>query len=156
MSDDGGGMPDFAERLNHLFHTVPGPGGQGSWSNEQAAAELARLGTPMSGAYLSQLRHAKRLNPSARSVGALAVLFDVPVTYFYDRATADRIDHDLPTLPAVRDPGVRAIAVRVHGLSLPSQACVRGVVERLRTLEGLPDVADPVDFDKPEPPVGSG
>ena len=117
MGDSDGGMPDLAERLNHLFATVPRPDRQGYWTNEQAAAELARLGTPMSHAYLSQLRTGKRDNPSARHLAAIAELFAVPMEYFFNTEIADKIDADLRLLAAIRDSGVKGVALRAHGAS---------------------------------------
>lgn len=154
MVDNDGGMPNFAELLDHLFKTVPGPGGKGHWSNEQAAAELARLGTPMSGAYLSQLRHGKRLNPSARSVGALATLFAVPVTYFYEIETAEKINKDLRLLSAIRDSNVESLALRARGLSPKAIDNLKGIIDHIRELERLPEEEDPADAVEQEPSSG--
>lgn len=153
MGDGDGGMPDLAERLNHLFRTVPRPGGRAMWTNEQAAAALTQQGTPMSGAYLSQLRTGKRDNPSARALGAIAALFAVPVTYFYDAETAAKIDNDLKLLSAIRDSDVLAIAQRAHGLSPEALASVKGIIDHIRTLEQLPDEGEPIDGLGQEPPT---
>lgn len=142
---ENGGPPELAERLDVLFRTVVPPGGHGRWSNEQASAELTRQGTPTSAAYLSQLRHGKRVNPSARILGALAELFRVPVGYFFDQATAERIDENLPLLSALQDPEVVAVALRARGLSPGGLACVRGIIEHFRTIERLPNEGDPAD-----------
>ena len=153
MGDGAGGMPDLAERLNHLFRNVPRPGGRAMWTNEQAAAALTQQGTPMSGAYLSQLRTGKRDNPSARALGAIAALFAVPVTYFYDADTAAKIDNDLKLLSAIRDSDVLAIAQRAHGLSPEALASVKGIIDHIRTLEQLPDEGEPIDGLGQEPPT---
>ena len=155
MADSDGGMPDLAERLDHLFRTVPRPGGRGLWSNEQAAAELAVQGTPMSAAYLSQLRNGKRDNPSARALGALAALFAVPITYFYDVETAEKINNDLRLLSAIRDSDVQAIALRAHGLSPEGLASVKGIIDHIRKVEQLPDEGEPIDGMEQEPPSRS-
>ena len=139
MGDNDGGMPDLGSRLNHLFATVPRPDREGYWTNEQASAELGRQGTPMSHAYLSQLRTGKRDNPSARHLAAIAALFGVPMEYFFDSDVADKINADLRLLIAVRDSGVQGIAMRVHGLSPASLASLEGVIDQIRKLERLPE-----------------
>ncbi len=141
MADSDGGVPDLVKRLNHLFATVPRPDRGGYWSNEQAAGELARLGTPMSHAYLSQLRTGKRDNPSARHLAAIATLFGVPMEYFFDAEVADKINADLRLLTAIRDSGVHGVAMRAQGLSAASLASLEGIIDQVRKLERLPDQA---------------
>ncbi len=145
MADREGGLPDLAARLDHLFKTVPQPGGRGLWSNEQASVELARHGTPMSAAYLSQLRNGKRDNPSARHLNALAALFAVPISYFFDAETAEKINNDLKLLSAIRDSDVQAIALRAHGLSREGLASVKGIIDHIRKVEQLPAEGEPID-----------
>jgi hypothetical protein len=145
VADSDAGMPDLAERLDHLFKTVPRPGGRGLWSNEQASMELARQGTSMSAAYLSQLRNGKRDNPSARHLNALAGLFAVPISYFFDADTAEKINNDLRLLAAIRDSDVEAIALRAHGLSPEGLASVKGIIDHIRKVEQLPDEGNPAD-----------
>lgn len=142
VAQDGGGMPRLADRLNHLFGTVPQRGGRVMWSNDSAAAAMAAAGAPISGAYLSQMRNGHRENPSARHLAALARLFDVPMEYFFDDDLAARIDRDLTLLAAVRDAGVEGIALRAHGLSSASLENIAGIIERIRQLENLPDQPD--------------
>lgn len=113
MVDVAGGVPGLADRLNHLFATVLRSDGR-PWTNEKAAAALHALGAGMSDGYLSQLRNGKKNNPSARHLAAIAELFGVPVGYFFDAGTAERLDADLPLLAAVRDPGVRRLASRAR------------------------------------------
>jgi len=153
VADSDGGMPGLAERLDHLFRTVPRPGGRELWSNEQAAAELARQGTSMSAAYLSQLRNGKRDNPSARALGALAALFAVPINYFYDQDIAEKINNDLRLLSAIRDADIEAIALRAHGLSPEGLASVKGIIDHIRKVEQLPDEGEPADGTEQEPPA---
>jgi hypothetical protein len=147
-----GGVPGLADRLNHLFATVPRPNGQGLWTNEQASVALAAAGTYMSDGYLSQLRSGKRNNPSARNLAAIADLFAVPVDYFFNAETAAKIDADLRLLVAVRDVGVQGLALRAHGLSPQSIAGLAGIIEQVRRLEHLPDSGDEEDA----APPGSG
>lgn len=139
MDDANGGVEGLAERLNHLFSTIPRPDGRGLWTNEQASAALAAAGTYMSGPYVGQLRSGKRNNPSARNLAAIARLFAVPVDYFFDDDAAARIDADLRLLAAVRDSGVQSVALRAQGLSEESLASLAGIIEQVRKFERLPE-----------------
>lgn len=132
-------MPRLATQLNHLFATVPRPGGRDLWTNEDAAAAMTDTGVAMSAAYLSQLRTGKRDNPSARHLAAIARLFEVPMEYFFDPEVAAKIDADLRLLVAVRDAGVHTIAMRAQGLSEESLSGVAGMIEHIRRLERIPD-----------------
>ena len=93
------GMPDFADRLNALFERVPDPATNKPYTNAAVALELSEAGTPVTAAYLGLLRAAKKQDPSARLVGALASFFGVPVDYFFDSGKAASIDrvNDTPS-----------------------------------------------------------
>lgn len=79
----------FAEKLSALI--------EGSRANEEAphsyremSAAIERAGGPaMSPAYIQQLATGKRVNPKIHYVEALARLFGVPVTHFFDDTTFD-------------------------------------------------------------------
>jgi len=137
VGDADGGVPGLADRLNHLFATIPRPGGQGLWTNEQAAAALRLRGAGMSDGYISQLRNGKKNNPSARNLASIAELFAVPVDYFFNAETAEKIDADLRLLVAVRDSGVQGLALRAQGLSSESIASLAGIIEQVRKFEHL-------------------
>ena len=139
MSDTDGGVAGLADRLNHLFSTIPRPNRQGLWTNEQASAALAAAGNYMSDAYIGQLRNGKRNNPSARNLAAIAELFAVPVDYFFNSETAAKIDADLRLLAAVRDSGIKGLALRAQGLSPESIANLAGLIEQVRKIENLPE-----------------
>lgn len=149
MNEADGGVPGLADRLNHLFSTVPRPGGKGYWTNEQAAAAVSAAGTPMSDAYIGQLRNGKRNNPSARNLAAIAELFAVPVDYFFNPEVAAKIDADLRLLSAIRDSGIQGLALRAQGLSPETISNLAGIIEQVRRIEQLPD-AD-TDSDNPQP-----
>ena len=68
----GEGIPGLADKLNHLFATVPAPTKSGRYSNDTAAEALAAYGVTVSGVHLSHLRASRRDNPSARLLAALA------------------------------------------------------------------------------------
>ena len=148
MSDADGGVPGLADRLNHLFATVPRHDGKGYFTNEQAAAALTAAGTHVSDAYIGQLRNGKRNNPSARHLAAIAELFAVPVDYFFNPEVAANIDNDLRLLSAIRDSGIKGLALRAHGLSSETIASLASIIEQVRKIEQIPD-GEPGDAPPP-------
>ena len=151
MNEADGGVPGLADRLNHLFSTVPRPDGKGYWTNEQAAAAVSAAGTAMSDAYIGQLRNGKRNNPSARNLAAIAELFAVPVDYFFNPELSAKIDADLRLLTAVRDSGIKGLALRAQGLSAETLAHLADIIEQVRKAQNLPDVD--TDIEDPGPPT---
>ncbi len=147
----GGGMPRLAAQLDHLFATVPKPGGQDLWTNEEAAAAVTEAGAAISPAYLSQLRTGKRDNPSARHLAAIARLFEVPMEYFFDPTVTEKINADLRLVAAIRDAGVHGIALRAQGLSDASLSGLAGMIDHIRRLEQLPDTEQASGRDHPAP-----
>lgn len=74
----------FAEKLSALIDSVRANEGA-PHSYRELSAAIDRAGGPaMSPAYLQQLATGKRINPKIHYVEALAKLFGVPVTYFFD------------------------------------------------------------------------
>ena len=148
MNEPDGGVPGLADRLNHLFSTVPKPGGKGYWTNEQAAAAVSAAGTPMSDAYIGQLRNGKRNNPSARNLAAIAELFAIPVDYFFNSDVSAKIDADLRLLTAIRDGGIQGLALRAQGLSAETISSLADIIEQVRRAQNLPDAdTGPEDLD---------
>lgn len=139
MSDADGGVPGLADRLNHLFATVPRHDGKGYFTNEQAAAALTAAGTHVSDAYIGQLRNGKRNNPSARHLAAIAELFAVPVDYFFNPEVTAAIDNDLRLLSAIRDSGVKDLALRAQGLSPETISGLASIIEQVRKMQQVPD-----------------
>jgi transcriptional regulator with XRE-family HTH domain len=129
----------LADRLNHLFATVRGRGGREYSNDEVAAAITAKQGVSISGSYLWYLRTGARDNPTLKHLTALAEFFGVPPAYFFDESIARQVDAELRVATAMRDAGVRDIALRATGLSAASLETISDLVERVRQLEGLPD-----------------
>jgi transcriptional regulator with XRE-family HTH domain len=143
---DEGTAPDslIARRLEHLFATVHPPG-RGPYSlREVADAINEAAGTRLiSVAYLSQLRSGQRTEPSHSRLAAIARFFGVDVRYFSDDETAQDTDEQLEFLAAMRDSGVRAVAIRAAGLSETALEAVQALIENVRRLERLEDVGEP-------------
>jgi len=133
------GLSGLADKLNHLFATVPAPTRSGLYSNDSAAAALAERGVSVSGVHLSHLRSGRRDNPSARLLAALAELFGVPIGYFFDPTMEDRINSELDALSALKDTRAKTLMLRAQGVSPQSMEHLEGILERIRQIEGLDD-----------------
>lgn len=139
----GEGIPGLAEKLNHLFATVPAPTRSGLYSNDSAAHALEERGVTVSGVHISHLRSGRRDNPSARLLAALANLFGVPIGYFFDPTMEDRINDELEALAAVKDDRAKNLMLRARGVSPQSMDHLEGILERIRQIEGLGDKERP-------------
>ena len=133
----GEGMPGLADKLNHLFATVPAPTRSGVYSNDTAARALEERGVTVSGVHISHLRSHRRDNPSARLLAALADLFGVPIGYFFDDTMEERINAELEALSAVRDPRAKQLMVRAQGVSPEGLGHLEAILEHIRQIEGL-------------------
>ncbi|HZR48131.1 MAG TPA: helix-turn-helix transcriptional regulator, partial [Streptosporangiaceae bacterium] len=92
--------------------------------------------------YLSQLRLGQRSVPSYEKLAAIAKFFGVDVRYFSDDLTASTTDEQLEVLQAMRDAGVRSVALRASGLSDASLGAVKALIEHMRSQEGLPPAGE--------------
>ncbi len=130
-------MPGLADKLNHLFATVPAPTRSGLYSNDSAARALEERGVTVSGVHISHLRSGRRDNPSARLLAALAELFGVPIGYFFDTTLEDRINSELDALSALKDSRAKSLMLRAQGVSPESMEHLEAILERIRKIEGL-------------------
>jgi transcriptional regulator with XRE-family HTH domain len=113
---DGGGQ-SLAEKIERLFQLVRKPTRDQYSNDEVARACRETTGESFSTTYLWQLRTGKRDNPTKRHLQALAQFFDVPAAYFFDDEDGRRIGTELELLGALRDAGVRDVALRAVRLS---------------------------------------
>lgn len=140
----------LAERLDHLFRTVH-PVGRGEYSSEEVANAIRDRGGPtVSATYIWMLRRGTRDNPTKKHLEALSDFFGVPPAYFFDDESAARIETELAMVSALRDAAVHRVALRAAGLSPESLAALAEMIDRVRTLEGLPD--EPADSGKEQSP----
>jgi len=131
----------LAERLAHLFEVMH-PASRGPFSFKEVSDAIQEAGGPtISATYLWQLRKGIRDNPTKSHLEALAQFFGVPVSYFFDDEHARRIDEQLDLVAAMRDNGVRQVALRSAGLSVASLAAIQSMIDHARALEGLPAVS---------------
>lgn len=132
---DGGA---FAAKLDRLFRTVRPGGGSREFSYREVARAIEQRGdVTISASYLHQLRSGLKDNPTIKHLEAIASFFGVPASYFLDEQIAAEVGAELKLLSAMRDVGVRDVAMRAHGLSKESLSVVADMIERTRELEGL-------------------
>ncbi|MFF4709700.1 XRE family transcriptional regulator [Streptomyces sp. NPDC001288] len=124
----------LADRIEHLFQTVRRPD-RTPYSNEEVARCCRELtGESFSTTYLWQLRTGRRDNPTKRHLEALASFFEVPVAYFFD--DDDGLVHEeVALLSAMKDAGVRDVALRAVGLSADGLGTVRDLIDAIARRE---------------------
>jgi transcriptional regulator with XRE-family HTH domain len=134
--------PTLAVRLDQLFRTARPQGRK--WTNAEVAAELKAASPELKvgAVYLSQLRTGKRTNPSQELLAALARFFGVSVGYFFDEKIAESVLSELASLEAMRQAGVRAVAMRAAGLPEESLQAITAILDQYREMQRLPPVTD--------------
>ncbi|MFI8091332.1 helix-turn-helix domain-containing protein [Streptomyces sp. NPDC086080] len=137
--------PVLAVRLDDLFRTVRPKGKH--WTNADVAEELKRVNPDLrvGGVYLSQLRTGKRSNPSPDLLAALARFFGVSVSYFFDDEVAKSVLSEVAAIEALRQAGVRAVAMRAAGMKKENLEAITVIMDQYRQLQGLPPVTDSSD-----------
>jgi transcriptional regulator with XRE-family HTH domain len=145
VSDDGGKNEDqesrdlalsnpqhgatLAQKLDRLFDVIRRENGEPHSHEEVASACRKSSGESFSATYLWQLRTGRRDNPTKRHLEALADFFQVPLTYFFDEKIGAEIDAELEFLGALRNAGVRNLALRALGLSPGGLATITDMLE---------------------------
>ncbi|WIX78928.1 helix-turn-helix domain-containing protein [Amycolatopsis carbonis] len=107
----------LADKIDQLFHVVRRPDREQYSHEEVARACREATGESFSTTYLWQLRTGRRDNPTKRHLEALAQFFGVPPAYFFDDEQSVKIADELALLGALRDAGVRDVALRAITLS---------------------------------------
>ncbi|MFJ9692530.1 XRE family transcriptional regulator [Kitasatospora sp. NPDC101183] len=127
--DAGRGGRGLAARIEALFTTVRRPDREQYTNEEVARACREASGESFSTTYLWQLRTGRRDNPTKRHLEALAHFFQVPPAYFFDERQGAEIAKELALLGALRDAGVRSLALRAVDLSPEGLDTVSELVE---------------------------
>ena len=146
MADDTPTGHSLSEKLERLLAATT-PKGKAAPTTRELAAMVTAAGYPVSHSTISLLLNGRRTDPSAKCVQALAKVFGVPLAYFVDDDVAEAVERDLTLLTALRDDGVRIIALGARGLSTGSQELVLNVIKQVRQLEGLGAEIDPAHHD---------
>lgn len=131
------GSAGLAAKLDRLFTTMR-PSPDREYTHDEVAQAIGTGGGPtISATYVWQLRTGRRDNPTKRHLEALAGFFGVAPAYFFDDERAGEIERQLALVAAMRDAGVRSVALRASGLSQQSIDALLLMVERVRQLEGV-------------------
>ncbi|OBK56885.1 XRE family transcriptional regulator, partial [Mycobacterium colombiense] len=129
---------ELASRLSKLFEVMR-KAGTAPLSNAAAAAAITeKTGVSISPAYLWQLRSGVKRNPTVAHLRAIAEFFGVPASYLIDRDPDQKIDAQLTLMQALRDVGVRDLAVRTSGLTPQAITSLAAMVDEVRKLQDLP------------------
>lgn len=134
----------LAERLEHLIQTVH-PKGRRPYTNVEIAEAInhAAGDKMISQAYVWQLRKGIKDNPTQKHIAALAAFFGVSPLYFFDTGQGGEGSDDALAAEvklALQDDAVRDVALRAAGLSDETLKTIQDMIDRARTLEGLPEV----------------
>jgi transcriptional regulator with XRE-family HTH domain len=126
------------------------PPGEKPLTDEQIADIVAQQGGSLTRAAIYQLRTGKRMDPRKSSVESLARAFRVPVSFFFvDEAEAHADAEAIAQVAALRDAGVMGVTARAVGVSSGNLKNLIGIMDRIREMENLPQVADGPDDDQP-------
>jgi transcriptional regulator with XRE-family HTH domain len=129
----------IAQRLNKLWEAWRPEGREYSLREVARAVNTEAGRNVVSAQYLSDLRRGVKTDPSYSILAALAKFFQVSPDYFADdEETAGRTEAELRLLAALKDGGVRTLALCAEGLSEESLATITEIIRKIRAAEGLP------------------
>ena len=135
----------LAEKIDTLFKAVRRPNREQFSHEEVAKACREASGETFSATYLWQLRTGRRDNPTKRHLEALAQFFHVPVAYFFDDDQGAATARELELLGALRDAGVRSVALRAVNLSREGIDTISEIIDVLARREKGADPAPGTD-----------
>ncbi|HEV7979143.1 helix-turn-helix transcriptional regulator [Amycolatopsis sp.] len=125
----------FAEKLSALI--------EGSRANEEAPHSYREMssaidraaGPAMSPAYIQQLATGKRINPKIHYVEALARLFGVPVSHFFDDTSFDDTSFDEEEPAEAQAGEAKLMAMRAQELSPKGRRQVMDLLDLVERYE---------------------
>ena len=127
----------LARKLDDLVRTVHEPG-RGPYSTREIADAInQRHGEQViSHSTVANLLSGKQTNPTKAVLELLAEFFRVPTAYFFDDIMAARLGAELELVAALRDAGVRDLALRVAGLDNDARQAVMTMIDALQKMQG--------------------
>jgi transcriptional regulator with XRE-family HTH domain len=127
----------LAQKLDNLVRTVHEPG-RGPYSTREIADAInqRRGAQVISHSTVANLLSGKQTNPTKAVLELLAEFFRVPISYFFDDAMAARLGAELELVAALRDAGVRDLALRVAGLDDDARRAVMAMIDALQKMQG--------------------
>lgn len=139
----------LSRKIDGLFRLARRPDGLPFSNEEVATACREATGVSFSTTYLWQLRTGRRNNPTKRHLEALADHFEVPVAYFFDDEHGVKIVAEIELLLALRDAGVRSVALRAVGLSSEALGTVSDLIDVIAVREAAARSARDAGEDPP-------
>jgi transcriptional regulator with XRE-family HTH domain len=131
---------ELSIKLDKLFSTMRRPNDPPLSNAAAAEAITARTGVSISPAYMWQLRTGVKTNPTVAHLRGIAEFFGVSASYLLDAGPNPVIDAQLSLLQAMRDSGVRDVALRASGLSIEGLTNLAAMIDHVRRLERLPPI----------------
>ena len=125
----------LAAKIDKLFQVVRKPNREQYSHDEVARSCREATGESFSTTYLWQLRTGRRDNPTKRHLEALAQFFGVPPAYFFDDEQSRKIAEELALLGALRDAGVRDLALRAVTLSSDGLDTISDMIDAIARRE---------------------
>ncbi|WP_160050725.1 helix-turn-helix transcriptional regulator [Nocardiopsis sp. FR4] len=122
-------------RLAFLLRVVHTKSGH-PYTFRDLAKELRQGGIDITVGQVEALTETWQGAPEGIEAG-LASIFGVPTSYFTDDTVAVEVERELALLAALRDTGVKNLALRAAGLSPRSLDSLARMVESAREIEGL-------------------
>jgi len=129
----------LATKIDKLFQVVRKPNREQYSHDEVAKACREATGESFSTTYLWQLRTGRRDNPTKRHLEALAQFFQVSPAYFFDDEQSAKIAEELELLGALRDAGVRNVALRAVTLSPAGLDTISDMIDAIARREAIRD-----------------
>ena len=129
----------LAAKIDKLFQVVRKPSREQYSHDEVARSCREATGESFSTTYLWQLRTGRRDNPTKRHLEALAQFFEVSPAYFFDDEQSAKIAEELELLGALRDAGVRNVALRAVTLSPAGLDTISDMIDAIARREAIRD-----------------
>lgn len=138
--------PTLADKVERLFTTMH-PANRRPYTLQEVSDGIReRYGVSISVNQLWELRHGKKANPRKEQLEALALFFRVPVVYFFDdHPASDEIDAELELLGAMRDAGVKNIALHATELTPEGRRMIAAMIEEMRQFRAEGRIQSPGD-----------
>ncbi|ALL83422.1 hypothetical protein AD017_23560 [Pseudonocardia sp. EC080619-01] len=126
--------PTLGERLARLRTTVH-PADRGPYTLEEVSEGIRLRGEPISPAYLHQLETGRRPNPSLQKLEAIVGFYGVTLAYLFNDGVAAEIDEEIALLQAIRDQGVKDIAMRALDLDPEYRRSLARIIQEMGDLQ---------------------
>ena len=127
----------LAQKLDALVRAVHEPA-RGPYSTREIADAINRRHGEqvISHSTVANLLSGKQTNPTKMVLELLSEFFRVPVSYFFDDRTAAKLTAELELVAALRDAGVRDVALRLADLDDDARQAILTVIDALQKRQG--------------------